>query len=319
MHNRVSLSLLSSSTTFFTMITKFFLFLFFSVFIGAALIIGVTYRTLKLQCGRSRKIDYAAVRKRNHKMLITRHTTEAVSFTSQDGLRLSGMLVYRPLAQRVILLCHGRWQAKEFLYPLADIFTTDTLLFFDFRTHGASEGNLVSLGHHETKDVQAARRFLETHKHTKHMPVYGIGFSMGAAALLNAVCQGSVFEAVAIDSAFAHLHTQMCRLFTRTTKLPSCLLSLSQCIYEALIKGPIEAVSPRAFLQNISLPVLIMHSQEDHVVPVEDAYELYASAQGAKELWIVKGARHAYLYKLFPQAYKNTVDDFFKRAQRLKV
>ena len=301
------------------MITKFLLFVFLGIFIGAAVIIGITYRTVRLQCGRSQKIDYAAVRARNYKTLIACHAIQEVSFKSEDGLMLSGVLVLRPLAQHVILFCHGRWQAKEFLYPLADLFNKETLFFFDFRTHGASEGNLVSLGYHETKDVQAARNFLATHRSTKHLSVYGIGFSMGAAALLKAACQGSDFEALVIDSAFAHLYTQMCRLFTRTTKLPHCMFSLSQCIYEALIKGPIEAVSPQTFLKSSNLPILIIHSEEDRVVPVEDAYELYAQAQGIKELWIAKSARHAYLFKQFPRAYKHKVYDFFNRVKSLKV
>jgi uncharacterized protein len=297
--------------------------IFFSVIIGlcvaGVLLIGLTYRAIRLHCGRSCKEDYERIRMRNREVLYKRHTVRQVTLKTSDGFTLAGVLLERPHAKRVVLICHGRWQAKEFVYPLADLLSEDTLFFFDFRTHGASEGSLVSLGYHEAKDVKAAHAFLKGYQGTCSLPLYGIGFSMGAVALLKAAYEGSSFKGLVLDSAFAHLHTQLCRSFSRTTKLPNCMISLSQCIYEVLIGGRVTAVNPREFIKALSIPILIIHSENDAIVPVEDAYELYRFARPPKELWVMKGPRHACTYRYYPDAYKQMVNAFFQRTEPSKI
>lgn len=293
-------------------------FIFFSIIsILAGSIVVVVYRALQLHCGRSRKIDYQTIRSKNHQALIQHHGVQSVRFTTKDGLVLAGILIERPHARRVFLVCHGRWQAKEYFYPLADLFTEDTLLFFDFRTHGSSEGTVVSLGYHEAQDIKAATNFLTSYTSTRALPLYGLGFSMGAVALLKAAYEGVKFHGLIIDSAFAHLRTQLCRSFSRTTHLPSCLQGLSQCLYEVLIQGRIEGVDPRTFIHTIT-PVLIIHSYDDKIVPIEDAFTLYRYAQGYKELWVVKGSRHASIYASYPQAFSRTVTTFCTSVESLQ-
>jgi uncharacterized protein len=288
-----------------------------SIGLLASSIMFLIYRSLYHHCGRSKKVDYQEIRSNNDRLLMQRHSVESVRFMTEDGLSLAGTLVKRSHARRILLICHGRWQAKEYFYSLADLFPEDTLFFFDFRTHGDSEGNVVSLGYHESRDVKAALLFLGMQHTTPILPIYGIGFSMGAVALLKAAYEGSKFDGLVLDSAFAHLRTQLCRSFERTTHLPSCLRGLSQCLYEVLIRGSIEKVNARTFIHS-TMPVLIIHSYDDKIVPIEDAFILYRQAQGYKELWAVKGPWHAAIYRNYPQAFVRTIITFFASVESLQ-
>ena len=283
------------------------------VVITSALVLGgITYKVLKSACSRSTRTSCVAMRKRGS-AVFKAAGAEQIVITTCDNVRLSGFLVQRPQARRVLLVCHGFWQAKEFLYDLIALFPDDTLLFFDFRAHGDSEGSFISFGCHESKDVHAAYNYIVHHKTLGKLPVYGIGFSMGTAALLKAASEGANFKALVLDSGFASLATQTRRLFTRVTSLPVCCFSLTRSLLEYWLQAPLCTVDPVRFLRHLhKTPVLIMHSHQDTVTPVEDAYELYnAAACSKKQLWLVAQASHGKLYTLYPHDYYRQITQFF--------
>ena len=62
--------------------------------------------------------------------------------------------------------------------------------------------------------------------------------------------------------------------------------------------------------------VLVIHGDRDRVVPVQDAYALWA-ARPECDLWIVRGARHGGCYARDPERYLERVVGFL--ASRLKL
>jgi len=44
-------------------------------------------------------------------------------------------------------------------------------------------------------------------------------------------------------------------------------------------------------------PVLIIHGNNDAIVNIENAYDLYEAAKKPKELFVVKGADHVFSYQ----------------------
>ncbi|MBA3953987.1 alpha/beta fold hydrolase [Candidatus Dependentiae bacterium] len=270
-----------------------------------------TYYKVRKTCSRSTHILYNARRAEGAKIFTGVYKAQEIALYTQDGIALSLYQLIRPHARRVILFCHGFWQAKEFLYKFAALFPDDTLLFLDFRTHGSSKGRWISYGYYESQDVRAAVDYIKHTKQMAELPLYAIGLSMGSASILKAAYEGAPLDGIVIDSGFACLTTQMGRLFTRMTGLKQCFFGPTKQLFEYTLGGAIADVSPAKFIQALSIPVLIIHSTTDKTVPVEDAYALYSCARGKKELWTVSGPGHVQIYKYYPQEYKQKFDNFF--------
>ncbi len=67
-------------------------------------------------------------------------------------------------------------------------------------------------------------------------------------------------------------------------------------------------------------PILFIHGEADGVIPVENAYRLYAAADNpAAELWVVPGADHVRAYKAHRQEYVARVTAFFDVALGVRL
>src|SRR5690606_3183417 len=85
------------------------------------------------------------------------------------------------------------------------------VLSFDFRAHGQSSGQLTTFGDLESLDVLAAVRWLRDNKPQQAEKIFGIGASMGAAALITAAAdpspEGRAIDAVVVFGTYARLDT----------------------------------------------------------------------------------------------------------------
>jgi len=107
-----------------------------------------------------------------------------VSFPSESGSTISGWLYAADKPMAAAVLMHGvrsnRGQMVARAKHLLDLNITS--LIFDFQAHGESSGNIITLGHLESLDAQAALHYIETV--TPDLPKLAIGISMGGAAAL---------------------------------------------------------------------------------------------------------------------------------------
>ena len=67
-------------------------------------------------------------------------------------------------------------------------------------------------------------------------------------------------------------------------------------------------------VKNYDTPILIIHSENDDYVNVDNAYLINNNARNP-ELWIVKdtNAKHALEYNAVKEEYENRVLEFFKK------
>jgi pimeloyl-ACP methyl ester carboxylesterase len=242
--------------------------------------------------------------------LIEEHNALPVTLKTEDGLNLSGLFIKRPQAKRALLFCHGWWMNKEKMRHVVEFFPHDSLLLFDFRAHGESDGYRTSIGHNEQQDIQAAYAFL---KHEcPDLPLYGIGISMGAATLL-AVAQTLPFAGLVIDSVFKKLDDAIEGRFTHYTGLPKFpFMPLCKKIYHVLIGAAMHEVNTSEWIKNINTPILFLHSKEDLLAPESIAHELHElSLHEKKRLWIVDKSPHAAIHKHHAHEYQAKVNEFF--------
>jgi fermentation-respiration switch protein FrsA (DUF1100 family) len=169
------------------------------------------------------------------------------------------------------------------------------VLIFNFRGTGASGGNLDISGW--TRDLKAAIDYLFTQPEVDKSHLSLLGFSGGAAVSIYVASQDSRVSCIAacaclteftfitevdnpqsvIDN-FRHIGTIRDKDFPQST--------------EEWLNG-FRLVSPINHISRIApRPLLLVHGNQDDMVPVTDAYKLYEKAREPKQIIIVDGAGH---------------------------
>jgi uncharacterized protein len=275
----------------------------------------VSYKVLRSSCYQCGSIYSAQYLHKKRAWLMETYNAQPVHFMTEDNLRLSGLFIVNPDAQYTMLLCHGYRSAKEAMYKAVTLCPKANILLFDFRSHGESQGDMISIGHYEQKDIAAAVQFLRHNEQTKQLPLIGFGFSMGAASLIGAAARGVVFDGLILDSSFARLDAQLARVFQRKTGLPTFpFMPVAQWMFEYIAHYRVDQVSPADMIAHISCPLLIVHSHDDDFTPVYNAHELYEKATVPhKELWLVSHSQHGKIVKEHGTQYGKRIDDFLCR------
>ena len=226
---------------------------------------------------------------------------EEVRFESDvDRIPIAGWLL-RSSGDRAIVLGHGLncygWSGSQPELAYAYVDAGFHVLVFDFRGHGRSGGDRLGLGWDERRDVRAAVNLLlgrgfEPGKIGIH------GGSYGAAAALLAAAAIPEIGGVVADSAFADMRDIMERQIKERTGVPIQIARLLRpgitLVAWLLYSLDFGAIPPERAVPGIApRPILFIHGDEDHTIPVEHARRFKAASQNpADELWILPGLGH---------------------------
>ena len=200
-----------------------------------------------------------------------------------------------------LVLAHGfptgpRWaESSGRTYPeFADRLATEagwTVLAFNFRGTGKSEGDFSLSGWHE--DLHAAVRFMQQQPDVGG--VWIAGFRTGGALGLCVTASDESIRGVAALGApadFAEWAADPRRFLTicrergvvRSPDFPEDVVAWGQEFKEVRPISVVDRIPPR--------PLLIVHGSEDDVVPLSDARVLADSAFDQVELRVIPGAGH---------------------------
>lgn len=242
-----------------------------------------------------------------------------ISFPSRiDHLKLSGWYLPAPQAKAIIIEAHGyrgnRCNDKAEL-PVAKGLVEKgfSVLMFDFRDSGSSEGSLVSVGDFEQRDLLGA---VDYAKELGYQNIGIIGYSMGAAIAAIVAAQDKDIQAIVLDSPFADLKTYLDVNMSHWTGLPN--IPFTPIILEGipLLTGinP-DRVSPIKAMERLKKePILFIAGDVDRTIPMENSKQLFQAVDNPQdELWIVHGAIHVGGYIVQPIQYLQKVTDFFNQ------
>jgi len=232
---------------------------------------------------------------------------EPVTIRTADGIDLDAWYIPNSGSRKSILVCHGYPADKgDILSGISFLAADYTLLLFDFRAMGKSQGSVSTAGSREQRDFQAAAAFLKK-KGFKDFGVFG--FSMGAAVALKA--SGPEVRCIVADSSFADLNTVLVMIFKEFGFLRYPLILLVRLWTRLFLGIDIARDSPERSIARLTIPVLLIHSEKDSLIPVEQAYRL-KRAYPPSSLWVVPGADHGRQRAEQEGEYRQRIKGFFQ-------
>ena len=219
---------------------------------------------------------------------------EDISLETSDTVRISGWWVPATRSRGTVLFCHGnagnigdRLDTVKIIHDLG----LDVLIF-DYRGYGNSSGSPTEHGTY--LDAEAAYEYLITEKRSDPRQIILWGRSLGGAIAARTAAHhpGGL---VIIESSFTSLKNLV---GDHLRWVPSWLLSR-------------YAYDTRAYLQNITCPILIIHSRDDEIVPFHHGKSLYDSISGQKRFLELRGS-HNFGFMDSRAVYEAFLDAFIR-------
>lgn len=245
---------------------------------------------------------------------------EDIVFPDKDGeLILKGWFLTGNSNEQVIIMVHGNGGNRDD----PTIGTLDiakalvghgyNVLMFDLRGCGESEGDMVSGGYHEKKDVLGAVEYVKKRGFNN---IGVMGFSLGAVSTLLAAAETEDIDAIVSDSSYADLNDIMGPEFSKRTKAPQFLLKPMLFMIKVIFGVDFSAIRPIDCVPEITPgPIFFIHGEEDDTIPVEHVDRLYQAAENPlNRLWIVPDTNHVRAYITHPEEYISRITDFFDSA-----
>jgi len=229
---------------------------------------------------------------------------QEVELTTEDNVKLSAWYT-PPQNGAVILVAHGYGDKRaEDFYAL---FASHGygVIAWDFRAHGASDGDFCSLGYYEVLDAKAALDFALAQPGVEHIGAWG--GSMGAVTMIRAAAQYPEIEALIADSPFVTLEDEM------NLRVPfPAMRSLIRFFAERESGVTLDQVRPVDDIARISpRPVLLIQGMGDGMVPLDSAQRLYNAANEPRQLWVEDDVPHLNMYAFYKTRYTKRVIKFF--------
>lgn len=220
---------------------------------------------------------------------------EDVFFQANDGIKLNGWFLSAPNPRGTLLFCHGNAGNIGHRLEIIKIFLMLNLnvFIFDYRGYGRSQGTPSELGLY--RDAQAAFDYLVNQKEIDEDNIIIYGKSIGANVAVDLASKVKA-RALISESGFTSA-VEMCKkLFPY---LPvTWLISIE---YDSLKK-----------IKDITIPKLIIHSQDDEIIPFRQGEMLFQAAASPKEFYQMRGGHNEAVF-LNKEAYRTRIDHFLSK------
>jgi hypothetical protein len=218
---------------------------------------------------------------------------EDVRFTADDGTRLFGWYLQATPEAPVLLWCHGN--AGNLIHRLdnmAGLYRAGLSLFiFDYRGYGLSEGTPSEAGVYQ--DALAAYQYVTTSRRVSTDRLVLFGRSVGAAVAGHLAAKHPAAELI-LEGAF-----------------PSVEAVAKHYYYGLPVHWLISSRFPLVEkLKQVRMPVLVIHGEQDDIIPVELGRAVFDAAPEPKSFYLVPGAGHNDGHVVGGQAYFARIRQF---------
>jgi dipeptidyl aminopeptidase/acylaminoacyl peptidase len=193
-----------------------------------------------------------------------------------------------------VLLVHGWNRNAERMLPYVQILHPAGyhLLAFDARNHGASDPDGHASMKKFSEDIRAAVSWLAARPGVDASRLAVVGLSIGGSAAIHAAAHDPRIRTVVTVGSFAHPRDAMLQ-----TGLGSRLLApampLVLRVIEWRIGASFDQLAPERVAGRVAGRMLLVHGEEDAIVPVANLERLARAARSRAEAWRIPGRGHS--------------------------
>ena len=223
----------------------------------------------------------------------------SVGVQVEPGIVLGGQLYPAAPGAPAILFFHGNGEIAEDYDDIAPMYTQlgITLLVMDYRGYGTSGGTPTA--RYLLSDAVAVFEAMESVLLANGLAparLYVMGRSLGSAAAIEIAARADErLAGLIVESGFAHTFALLARLGLQ-------------------VRGADEeqdGFGNAGKMSRITLPVLIIHGQDDVLIPASDAHELHSRCTSSnKRLVIIPRAGHNNLMMVGLNTYMEAIRQF---------
>lgn len=234
------------------------------------------------------------------------------------GSDLTGYIYYHEDTSPWIIFLHGYRSRCTNMLKYMEYFRKTggfNLLTIDLCGHGKRNEKYFSLGSTaETVDVMQWINWIKSENNEARVILFGVSLG-GATAINTAGRNPSSIDGVITDSAPSSFEAMIKRIMRHKCGFLSSLImplvSLYACLF-ARIK--IEETSSIPEAPNVNCPIMIIHSTDDHFVPLKMMHEIFESLTVKdKEYLEISGAEHTHSVDVAPELYWAAVGKFIQK------
>ncbi len=200
---------------------------------------------------------------------------EELQLKTGDGLTLHGWFIPTRNPRATLLFCHGN--AGNISHRMESIAIFHQLglnvLIFDYRGYGQSEGKPSEQGTY--LDAEAAWDYLTQQKNIPPNQIILFGRSLGAAIASRLASTRQPLGLI-VESAFSSVPDMAAHYYPY---LPVRLISRFR--YDT-----------QQHVENISSPILVIHSPDDEIIPYSNGQQLFAAAGEPKQFLSIHGGHN---------------------------
>lgn len=245
--------------------------------------------------------------------LVQQARYEKVSILSYDGYVLSGKYFHNKDGAPLDIIFHG-YRSNSFNdcgggFKLAWDLGHNVLLP-DQRAHGESQCNIITFGVNERHDCVSWCNYAKNRFDNVKIVISGV--SMGAATVLMAsdLELPQNVKGIIADCGFSRPIDIILEVGKNMHISPEIAAPFVSFAAKLLGGFNINETSAVQAVKNSKVPILIVHGDEDRLVPVNMARKIFEACNNKKQLMIVKGAGHGLSYIIEEELYKKTINKF---------
>lgn len=241
---------------------------------------------------------------------------QSVYVIATDGIKTVGW--YLPGDNgALVLVQHGYKAHRGQVLPVAAMLRRRGfgVLVTSTRGHDRSDGETITFGVEEIKDMAAWHAFALTLAGVDPRRIGMFGSSMGGSLAIQFAAEHEDIRAVVTDSAFSSLDDTVSTSVPHQTGLPAFPFAPLVVFWAEREAGfDSAAVDAKQWIGRISpRPVLLLQGGRDSIITTESGRRLYDAAREPKELWFDPDVGHTLFARDRPDEFEERVGGFFEK------
>lgn len=242
-------------------------------------------------------------------------TPEPKLIESYDNLSLKAQFIENKMdSKKAVILVHGFRKTGADMGDYTKFYFDNDyhILMPDLRGHGESEGDYYGYGWHDRLDIIDWTQFLINQYDINEIVLHGN--SAGAAAVLLTSGEKTLpkeVKAIVADSSYSTMKDELAHQLKHLYGLPATpLLEITSMITKIRSGYFFGDVNILKQVEKNNRPLLLIHGDQDDLVPTYMSEQIYDVATSEKELWIVPEAGHIKAHEIITEQFEERLSNF---------